>query len=276
MDTLLYDLTTLKTTVLLDGKSYTGYTSTSTTWTFREVGHYKVSLSVKAKTTGSPTIVGTLDFTILDKEESRLIHEFSKISGYTVTKIERLNYDSAGNIVYQNITSQFLSGGSTVLYNFTLTTTNPGVGRYRITVQTQAREMTPSQQYQYSVWLNDETPAISPSRAFGTTETSAVTVSFNPGLLYQQVGKSYIALNEQRVATVDASSSLQPDSFSFSTPGTYLVQIYSESGNLLLSQRITITVPLNTAAILLIILGCLVVIGVIVTFVILRTRMRIK
>lgn len=276
VDTLLYDLTTLKTTVLLDGKSYTGYTSTSTTWTFREVGHYKVSLSVKAKTTGSPTIVGTLDFTILDKEESRLIHEFSKISGYTVTKIERLNYDSAGNIVYQNITSQFLSGGSTVLYNFTLTTTNPGVGRYRITVQTQAREMTPSQQYQYSVWLNDETPAISPSRAFGTTETSAVTVSFNPGLLYQQVGKSYIALNEQRVATVDASSSLQPDSFSFSTPGTYLVQIYSESGNLLLSQRITITVPLNTAAILLIILGCLVVIGVIVTFVILRTRMRIK
>lgn len=272
--------TTGSITVLRNNVEYTGYVTSGTTWTFTETGHYKITLSTTTATTSQTVIKGTLNFTIIDENESRLVFDFAKISGYTVESVKEIEYDDyTGSTTYTDITETLKTlNEATVLQNFTLSEDTVGAGRYLITINTKEQDLVPGQTYSFTVWINNETPTLYSSRDFGTSDTSAVTITYNPSLIYQKVGNSYIALNGTVMATIDASREEEttPSTFTFSTPGTYLVQVYSESGTLLSSQRITITVPLNTAAIILIVLGCVVALGIIITFIILRTRMKIK
>ena len=281
VDTTNYNWsTTGSITVLKNNVAYTGYAKSGTTWTFTDTGHYKVVLSTTTATSNPTTITGILNFTIIDKNESRLVFDFAKISGYTVESVKQIEYDDyTGSTVYNDITDDLKTlNNVTILQNFTLSTDTVGSGRYLVTINTKVQELVPGQTYSFIVWINDETPTIYSSRDFGTSSTGAVTITYNPSLIYQQIGNSYIALNGTVMATIDSSVAdvTTPSAFTFSDSGTYLVQVYSESGTLLSSQRITITVPLNTAAIILIIIGCLVILGVVITFLVLRTRMKVK
>lgn len=346
--------------VLKNNVIYTDYVQNGTTWTFKDAGHYKVTLTTKTSTATESTITAEYSFTIIDKNESKLIYDFAKISGYTVESIQQVEYGTysennasmiklqelknkfnslnsdnfkleltklftsilssslsdnelaetvqtmVGNIkdkteysTYENFETDLLSlyaeelnlyrlkditnliknlYGVATIQNFSLSNDTTGVGKYLITINVKEQELIPEQTYSFVVWINNEIPVIQSSRDFGSSATSAVTISYNPSLIYQQVGNSYIALNGVRMATIDASREDENaiSTFTFGEPGTYFVQVYSESGTLLSSQRITIDVPLNTAAIILIVVGCLVVVAVIVIFVVLRTKMKIK
>ena len=57
---------------------------------------------------------------------------------------------------------------------------------------------------------------------------------------------------------------------------TYLIQAYTESGRLLSSYVITKDEPLNTVAIIAIVIGVLAVIVIAVLFIIFRTRMKVR
>ena len=153
-----------------------------------------------------------------------------------------------------------------------------GLGQFRITVRTSAQELIPSQTFTFNVWINNETPILTPSRDFGTNDTSSVTIQYNEGLIYNQIGNCTIVVNDNIIATINAQASdpTTPKSFTLSTPNTYFIQVYTESGQLVLSQRITIDVPLNTASIILIVVACVVVVGVTVTFLLLRNRMKVR
>ncbi len=266
--------------VWLNNKLSTDYEQIGNIWRFTLAGFYKVELSTTTATGTPITIKGNLTFTIVDSNESRSVFEFAKISGYTVESVQKIGYDdNLGQDTYSDITEQLKAlTNSTNLHNFTLSMGTVGAGKYLVTINTKAGELVPGQRYSFIVWVNSEAPTLHSSRAWGTSETSAVTITYNPSLIYQQVGNSVITLNGEVKGNITSGNQSQTDpvSFDFSKPGTYLVQVYSASGTLLSSQRITITVPFNTASIILIIVASLVVVGIIITFVILRTRMKVK
>lgn len=165
-----------------------------------------------------------------------------------------------------------------VLENFSLSPDTIGDGKYKITIKVRQRDLVPEQTYSFVVWVNNVVPIIQSSREFGSSSTKPVTISYNASLLYEQVGNCYISVNGQIMAEINSSrkDENQISTFTFSEAGTYLVQVYSQSGTILSSQRITINVPLNTAAIILIVVGCVVVVGIITIFIVLRTRMKVK
>ncbi len=338
---------------------YTDYLTLGTTWTFSEPGYYKVILSTDTMTSPTATIYAEYSFSIIDQNESMQIYEFAKKSGYTIHKIQFIEFGDIGetNLTsyiqqikdnfedytpdtlrtelyaifseilsgklsdetlestissisdsliqiydkdnYQAFEDEFVSQVSayidvykleditdeikdlnnvSVLQNFTLDPNTTGAGRYLITIKTKSQELIPEQTYSFIVWVNNEIPTIQASRSFGSSAKSPVTISYNASLLYSQVGNSYIAINGVTMATIDKTreDENQISTFTFSDPGSYLVQVYSKSGKLLTSQRITIEVPLNTASIILIVVGCVVVVAIITIFIILRTRMKVK
>ncbi len=173
------------------------------------------------------------------------------------------------------------------LQSFSLTTENVGTGKFLITIMAADQTNKTTQNYSYFVWLNDKNPTINSSRQFGSASTASFTISYNPSILFEDVGNCVIKItyvagnsNEQTAsATINADSKDENKIVNLPTQakaGTYFVQVYSQSGTLLSSQRITINEPMNTATIILIVVGVVVVVGIVVTFVMLRTKMKVK
>lgn len=267
------------------------FTFVNNTFTFTEPGVYRVAITVRVRGEQNKYIYGEANFSILSKLEAKTAYEVTKISGYEIISVYKQGdeehdaqgnvlVDETGNTIYaqENITASLLAEGQTALYSALFAKDTTGVGRYTITVRTEAKNMTPSQTYTFSVWINDESPILTPSRDFGTSSTAAVTINYNKALIYQQVGTCSIVINGQTVSiiTKDDAENTKPNTIRLSEPNDYYVQVYSESGFLVMSQRITITTPLNTASIILIVVGSLLVVGVTIAFILLRTRMRVK
>ncbi len=325
--------------VLRNNQEETNYITQGRSWTFTLAGYYSVYIEtpISSNTTTPIKISATAHFTILDKNESKTVYDFAKISGYSVTKVEKIEYNSDlaelinlivtnattidadssysaqvlnsfkqynENVITQNnITTvtqlaEYLNSidSNSLLYtyidvtptiksiyeteviqSFKITPDNLGVGRYRIYVKVEGSELTAAQSYSYDIWINNEEPTLTSSRAFGSSSTSSFIISFNPSIIYSQIGNSYIKINNTIIETInDSNQANVVRSYRVSAPGTYLVQVYSNSGSLISSQRITIDVPLNTAAIILIVVAVIVVVGVIVIFILFRTRMKVK
>lgn len=274
-DTSFYTMTTYTVTVYKNNVELgeDGYSVSNNVYTFNTPGVYKVLMSVRLR--GSQTMLyNEANFVILNNNEARIAYEFTKISGYTITKVEKLNTENE----WEDITQTLIADGQNYLSNVLLSAGTTGLGQFRITVRTSAQELIPSQTFTFNVWINNETPILTPSRDFGTNDTSSVTIQYNEGLIYNQIGNCTIVVNDNIIATINAQASdpTTPKSFTLSTPNTYFIQVYTESGQLVLSQRITIDVPLNTASIILIVVACVVVVGVTVTFLLLRNRMKVR
>lgn len=181
---------------------------------------------------------------------------------------------------FEDVTEQVKNlFGTNNLQSFSLTTENIGIGKFLITIEAVDQTDGSLQTYSYFVWLNDKSPTINTSREFGSASTSSFTISYNPSILFEDVGNCYISINGTVMAVVNESVKDNNQIISLTAqtkPGTYFVQVYSQSGTLLSSQRITIDEPMNTATIILIVVGVVVAVGVIVTFVLLRTKMKVK
>ena len=282
-----YDLSRVQISILRNNAPYNDFIKNdNTSWTFVEAGYYKVDISAPLNTNSSQTVVlsATAQFTILDKNEAKTVYDFAKTYGYYVSTVQRITYtkDEESEQGIENndedITSSLKSlFGVNKLESFKLSPQDVGAGRYKITVTVNSSLMV-EEQYSFDIWLNDEiSNLISPSRSWGSSSTKSFSVEYNPSNIFEQVGNCYIKVNDNIVATIDEENSQNEKvSFRVSEVGTHIVQIYSKSGSLISSQRITITKPLNTAAIILIVVGVLVVIAVIVLFVMFRTKMKVK
>ena len=293
-DVSFYTMTTFSASVYLNNvlqKVKTDYTYTNNIFTFTKPGVYRVSLKVMIRGEQNKYIYGEANFTILNANETRTAYEVTKISGYEITSVLKQGdavldengeqkLDENGNVIYEyeNITSSLLEAGQTHLYSTLISKETTGIGKFIITITTEPKNMTPSQNFTFNVWINDETPILNPSREFGSSSTASVTISYNNALIYQQIGACSIVVNGTEIANINETNSANtnPQSFTLSAPNTYYVQVYSESGFLVMSQRITINEPLNTASIILIVVAILVVVALTVTFVLLRTKMRVK
>ncbi|MCL2540702.1 MAG: hypothetical protein FWE53_04755 [Firmicutes bacterium] len=244
---------------------------------FTDWGFYEIEMSANLRNVSSsvPAIKSFLTFTVINALEARLMYEFTPISGYTITKIVRAGTD----ITEQVRADQETATGESIpdLRMFFASPEVYGIASYTIFVSVAGSGYLPAMAFNFSFIINNAVPVFTPSVPFGTETTEPITVKYNPAIVYSLVGESILRVTGRADVIINASSvSAEVTIPAFVTTGTYYVQLFSTSGNLIASYRFVIAEPLSTAAIVLICVGAAVVLGVTATFIFLRTRMRVR
>ncbi len=210
-------------------------------------------------------------FVIVSPNEAIRSYDFTAIAGYEIIDVVRLDSDA-------NITSE-IKGENAKITSLHLDSENFGVGKYQITVRTEASGYNPSQTYTFKIWINDEDIIMTPSRDWGSSSRKGFSITLNTASVYERIGECQVMVNGTVYLAVNSSNSNKIDPTTikeFTQQGDYIVQLVSASGTVLQSYRMTIQEPLNTAAIILIIVGILVVVVLTIVFVIMRRKVRVR
>lgn len=153
-----------------------------------------------------------------------------------------------------------------------------GGGKYNITVLIDNGSVLDSTTFTFSVWIREEKTnlVIKPSIKEGSTTTKTINITFNPYLIYTQIGECSIVANETVLYTINANSTNGKISVNLpETNTTYTVQLKSED-NVELSFAVTKKEPLSTVSIIVITLSSIILGVAIFIFLRLRIKMRVK
>ena len=242
---------------------------------FSTPGSYKIVVKAAIE-----SVIGTVpeaqleavhQFIIVSPNEAIKSYDFAPVAGYEIIDVVRLDNES-------NITDE-IRGDNIKITTLHLDPEGYGVGKYQITVRTEANGYNPSQTYTFSVWINDETVILTPSREWGSSSTQGFTITVNTASIYERIGECQIIVNGTVMLAIDDSNKDKVDPTTlnnFTQQGDYIVQLVSASGTVLQSYRMTIQEPLNTAAIILIAVAIGVVVVLTIVFVIMRRKVKVR
>lgn len=279
---------TLKAYLNNSNEEYRGYTkpANSYVYTFEKYGTYLIEMSANLVT--GELITSKLVFTILNPNEARTALDFTSIYSYNIVSV----YDIS-KTVEKDVTDKFISlladkpnqEGEDV-YNKLITYDRvaqafgsvQGKMKFRVVYEANDDDLLPSRPVEFSFTLNNETPTISCSIEAGKKTTKPVTIKFNASILYSQLGECYIVVNGnmENALKIDETSANEITQLQIEDVGKYYVQIIGDSGNISASFNFTIKEPLNTMSIVLIVVISAIVIGIVVTFIWLRTKMKVR
>lgn len=238
-------------------------------WIFKGYGIWNITMN--AKYSGVP-IETTYTFTILSNLEAQTSYSFAKINGYEIAKVLK---DSETNDITQDLKIKYNVNTLTELY---LSTENDDYGHYTITVKVKPSEYKPILYYTFEVWLNQFDVEIISNVPFGSETKGVIKLQLNYYAIYQELGnfrieisgRNPIEINEKNVGENKISDIYLLDT------GVYYIQLWSESGSLISSYKITKLEPLNTIAIIIIAGSAIIVLLLIILFIKLRTRMKVR
>ena len=227
-------------------------------YTFIEPGFYEVGFT--AKIGGKEVREETTTFSIINANETRWAFEFSKFDNYQIIKVTKDDEE----LFTEPQTSLLVS-----LYD-----EKTGPGRYHVEIATNGDIA--NQTFAFDFWINDAVVPIEISVPEGTSTTDKIVVTYNPYNIYNNVGACKLVIGNREIAINSENMSESVATQEITSSGTYFIQILTESGRLVYSYKVVKNEPLNTIAIILIVVGCIVVAGVIVAVVLLRKRMKIR
>ena len=237
-------------------------------WTVSEPGFYEVSFL--AKWLGEYILVEPVHFSIINPTESRLAYEFMGVEKYEITSV--LKGD-------EEIISR-LGGSGIRSLSATLGDEKTGEGRYTVTVRAIRDDSNlPVLDFTFKFWLHQANPPIVVSVEQGTETKDKITVQFNVYNLYDEVGDCYVKIDNMDPIVVEGGNLAAMDelqNIEITTRGDYFIQVYTKSGNLVYSYRVIKKDPLNTVTIVLICVGAAVLVALIIVFVKLRKRVKIR
>lgn len=263
-----------------DGATYTGYTIVDKAYLFEESGRYEVYINARYATTGTELTETAYNFTIINPNSSRLAWEFSGISGYEIVKVIKNNTDITADIKgnKQSINTLYLSTSEQ----------NYGKGVYTITIGAKNNDIVGMTYYTFTVRINDEVPVIKSNPEYGETTKGVITIEYNPGQIYDQLGNATIRVltyNEEsgtfnlfgdiKINEANANQNYTTN-FILDKTNDYYIQLVTDSGNIALSFRVNRAEPLNAIAIIVIIASVITVVVLIIVFIKLRTKMKIR
>ena len=247
---------------------------------FEEYGSYRIVVTAKPKNSNE-ALSKVITFAIINPKEAKKSFDLTNLAGYNITQV----LDNDG----EDITEEFLvmleSNKSGKIVSYEMILNNPelniGSGKQTFTLTYEVADgLYPVRTTTFQFTLNNETPYIECSLAPGEDTTKEFSITFNPGIIFKQIGESVICVNGQEVVRINENSSLELVQKSFSEKvngsGDYYITIQSLSGDIISAFKVTIKEPLNAGAIIIIIVVSVVVIGLVVTFILLRTKMRIR
>lgn len=268
----LYDR--IEVSATRNGESYS-YSKNKQVYTFDDAGTYRVRINAQY---GEKTLTKTLIFTIIDPEETansinlNLLEKYELIkvlnNGEDVTEIFKSLFgnSSKGNFVtYEDLKNEVDDGVFSGKQNFVLT--------YLV-----SDGIYPDREQTFSFTLSNEIPAIKCSLKPGESSNKKFTITFNPGLIYEQIGKAQIYINDM-VIYIDSNSPIEIKTLDITEkeygPGSYTIRLVNGE-NILFSQTVTLKEPINTSGIIIIVVVSAVAIAGVVTFILLRRKMRIR
>ncbi len=298
-----YDSKSIYATVYRNGTAYDRYVTGEGGYdfTFTESGRYQVTLHAKYHSNinlannNADLSPATYNFTIIEQTSARLAYEFNEMLGYEIVKIYKDNKDitqqvkeyyikkSAANVI---ITADMLENYA--LRELFVTSDIFGNGSYQITVAVTYNELLAAKEYTFAFKINNATPIILSDPEYGKTTKGTITLTYNPSLIYQQVGKSYLKIytfnKDTNGFVLYAKYDIDSDALASSATRTatltethdYYVQIETDSGNVITSFRVNRAEPLNAMSIIVIVIVSVVVVVAIILFIKLRTKMRVK
>ncbi|MBO5395217.1 MAG: hypothetical protein J6A28_04915 [Clostridia bacterium] len=250
-------------------------------YTFSDPGFYTVKFNATSST-GVLIRSEEYSFTILNKNESRYAFEFSEYGNYYIETVKLNGVDVTKDLITLGNFKTTIIGGEPYLSSITLNHLDQktGKGRYEITVNINnpAYQPVTGERFTFALWINLAQPPIRVSLDEGGATTDPIQVTFNPQTLYKAVGDCYVQIGNARydytsenIATFESTEML-----TISASGTYFIQVYTQSGQLLYSYKVTKNEPLNSFAILAIILGALALGAVVFITIKLRKRQKVK
>ena len=247
------------------------------TYTFDEYGSYVVTFTAYIGSVAEQNKVSTTaTFTIINPNEAKRVHEYIGLNGYQVNSIIKDNVDVT-NVIKNKIGTATLN--QFALFGGTGNNVIGGNGRYTITVNAYLGNILGYQEFTYSVWINDDTSAlIESSIQPGSSTTKTIYLKMNLYQIYSKIGDCTIKLNGKKYITINSStaSSNTISTYELKSNQKYNITVETESGNTLLSFVVTKKEPLNTVAIIVIVVVSVVATGLTVTFILFRKRMRVK
>ena len=226
-------------------------------------------------------------FTIINPREARRSLDITNLSSYDIVSITNAFGTDVYDVFKEIIANKEKSSMAITyedLYNYSLNDNSKlemyaGKQSYTITYQVQDLDY-PTRRVSFSFMLNNETPKVECSLEPGKTTKKSFTFSFNPAIIYEQIGEAYVYINDQVVMYIGENAAAQTvnitRSFKENGAGDYYFKLASASGLVWASYKATIKEPLNAWAIVIIVVVVLVVGAVVTTIILLRHKMRIR
>ncbi|MBQ3502419.1 MAG: hypothetical protein IJA72_02030, partial [Clostridia bacterium] len=282
-----YDVNRIRLQAVRNGQNYSGYThpTGSTRYIFTEYGTYIVG--IEAYLLGSEDrVVSYLVFSILNPNEARTAIDFTSVSGYNIISVTDVS-----KTVQKDVTDKFLSliqdkaNISGVAYNKLVTYerlaeafggTTHGKIKLKVLYEVVNDDLLPARQVEFMFTLNNEKATINSSIEAGEKTTKEVTLKLNAANIYDQIGDCYLMVNNSVALVINANSSNSVTEIKISDVGNYYIRLVGDSGNVAYSFNFTIKEPLNVVAIILIVIVVAIVVGLVGTFIWLRTRMKVR
>ena len=267
--------------VRLNGNTYTDYTVNNYNYTFTQPGYYSIVFT-STSTTGISIRQDEYNFTIINENESRYAYEFIQYKNYYIERVIKDGIDITQDLIdignYDTIRINGVTYLSELLMNYLDEKT--GSGRYQITVNTNdsAYANTSSSKYTFEFWLNMQNPPLNISLDEGESTTGTITITFNVQNFYNAMGDCYIRIGSQyHYFTADRLANYgETYTINIENTGTYFIQVYTMSNNLLYSYKVIRSEPLNTFAIIAIIIGVIAVAAVVGITIALRKKQKVK
>jgi len=248
-------------------------------------GNFKIVVTAKFKTDDNKIhdVSKTINFAIVNENEAKTTMDLTNFSNYEIVKVlnpmlEDVTDVFMREIVYKNQVGLMIAYSS-IMENAESFGVTSGKLKFVITFKI-SDEIYPEFEHDVAFTLNNEIPKINCSLEPGETTKKGFEITFNPSIIYEQVGEAYITINDVVVYSIAGNPvndlvSLTK-TFKQDGDGDYYVKLVTASGTVLQSFKVEIKEPLNASAIIVIIVVVGVVLGVTITIIVLRRKMRIR
>ena len=226
-------------------------------------------LSDDTTTVADQEISTTYKFMIVKTNIATKSFNVSKGTGFEIDKIIKIVNNEREEVTekFKNLANTENSGS--LLW---LTHENQGNSKFEISLKYYNQTLKDYQKFTFNVWINNDQPVIISSIPDGTSSKDAITLSFNPGIIYSQVGNCKILVNDKEYLAIDENSDRTVETITIAQKGTYWIKIVSEDGTLISSYKYTKNDPISkTTKIVLISVACGVVV-LVVLFLLIRRK----
>lgn len=271
-----------------NGKLHEIVETSTNTFSFTESGYYEVTLSgvvvLGENETSQQNVITRFAFRIVNANSAMPSFDISKSKGFELLEIQKKT-ENTENSYFVPINVEFYNQELSKNYsNLTLWLNsfdeNSGNGYYYIRMRAYVESISAYKEFEFNVWINEEYPTITCNKEYGSTTKEKIKLSYNPYSIYTMVGNSKIVITRGKTVVdtivIDENATNTTETYTITTKGEYWIQIFTEDDKLITSYKITKKDPLNSTAVLVIILVCVGVVVLTVIFIILRRRAKFK
>ena len=277
----MYDMRGITLSATLNGEPYVPISNSQYSYAFVNYGTYRITASA---TVNEQILKKELVFTIIDENEVRQSLDLTSLFNYNITQIKNNRGEVVTKQLVDLLNSRTGKDKYLLTYNFLVENAqllNIGSGKQQISIEYSVQDgIYPTRVVEFSFAMNNETPNIMCDVKSGDSTTKSFTITFNPGIIYEQVGNSAIYINDEIVCEINAYSpySVQTHTVSYKNngAGNYYIVLRGSSGAVHFSYKVVVKEPLNTWSIILIVVVVLIIATIVGVIIFLRVKMKIR